>query len=173
MKTTVQLKAVWGWMLAGMLCLVMAGCGGSDGGGSGESASTVVPDSSSTSSASSSTGSGSSTQGGSTSTTNSGSSSPQTAQQLMIPPNIVTPVNNQIIYVGVSEDIRFEWTPVPDATAYIFELDGVQHGGTVTWAKVNLGIGVHRCRVWAMVNGKQGPASATITFTLESLFAAP
>jgi len=125
------------------------GCGGS-GGDSGGGTTTVVTNT--------------------VPTPGSGTVTPSAASQL-VAPQIVSPVNNQIFFVGSSEDINFQWTAVPGAEAYVFELDGTQHGGTVTWAKVNLGVGVHTCRVWGLVGGEPGPKSASVTFTLESLFA--
>ncbi len=153
-----------------LVCLaLLAAC---DDGGSSDSSSTAPAAAGSTSGgASGSTGSGSSgTSGGATGS--SGTATPPPAQ-VLVAPQLVTPIPNQVFFVAGTEDIQFEWTPVPGATHYILELDGTQHGGTVTKATVNLGIGVHTWRVWGLVNGQDGPKSETSTFSLESLFASP
>ncbi len=70
----------------------------------------------------------------------------------------MTPVPSQIFFVAGTENIQLEWTPVPGAIT-ILELDGIQHGGTVTKATVNLGIGTPGV-IWGLVNGQDSPAKA-------------
>lgn len=149
-----------------LVLTLLAAC---DNGGSGGSSSTAPAATGSTSGGPSGGTSGSA---GSGSTGSSGSATPPPAQAL-VAPQLVTPIPNQVFFVAGTENIDFEWTLVPGATHYIFELDGTQHGGTVTKATVNLGIGAHTWRVWGLVNGQDGPKSETSTFTLESMFASP
>ncbi len=153
-------------MKIGAALLVLALLAACDSGGSGDSSSSDPAAAGSTSG--STTGNGTNVA----STGSNGTTTPAPAQAL-VPPQLVTPVPNQIFFVAGTENIQLEWTPVPGATHYILELDGIQHGGTVTKATVNLGIGTHTWRVWGLVNGQDGPKSESATFSLEPLFASP
>ncbi len=87
----------------------------------------------------------------------------------LVAPQLVAPRNNQVFDPpdGNYVNIRFEWTAVPGAAAYVFELSGLGRrivSGTSTEQRCGSGT-LYRWRVCARdANGVNGPISGFFMF---------
>ncbi|MGD9612304.1 MAG: hypothetical protein AB7V22_05310 [Kiritimatiellia bacterium] len=93
------------------------------------------------------------------------------ATPTLVAPQLVAPANGWktevLLLMGNGYDTTFEWTAVPGAAAYVFELNGVETLLTGTTTSRELGYGDYEWRVWARdANGANGPKSAKFSFSI-------
>lgn len=94
------------------------------------------------------------------------------APPALVAPQLVSPEDdwkvNTFLLAGTGYEVEFEWTAVPGAVAYVFELDGVETVLTGTTTTEELGYGEYDWRVWARnADGANGPKSAKFSFEID------
>ena len=94
------------------------------------------------------------------------------APPALVAPQLVSPEDgwkvNTLLLAGDGYDVSFEWTAVPGAVAYVFELDGVETVLTGTTTTEELTYGEYEWRVWARnAAGANGPKSAKSSFEID------
>lgn len=87
----------------------------------------------------------------------------------LVAPQLISPEDgfeaNVLLLAGTGPDVEFQWSAVPGAAAYVFELDGDQTVVTGTTRTEELGFGDYEWRVWARdASGANGPASGKFEF---------
>jgi len=96
--------------------------------------------------------------------------------QAMVAPQLVTPADNQSYnsYGGVPVEVDFEWTAVPGAVSYVFELNGAQQAAATTTLTQPLAASVYQWRVWGKdANGASGPPSSKFKVTIVAAIGPP
>ena len=84
-------------------------------------------------------------------------------------PQLVSPEDGAVLDTSQTRvKVRFEWTAVRGADAYVLELDGVQHASALTAMTLSVARDTHphtwRVRPKKTSTGEIGPPSETFTF---------
>ena len=85
---------------------------------------------------------------------------------ILPPPVIIEPADGQTYSSFVELKVIFAWGDVTGAKHYVYEVDGVQHTTQGTSAAVNLNIGNHSWKVWAVAPSGQAGFSSSASFAI-------
>lgn len=100
------------------------------------------------------------------------------APPALVAPQLISPEDgwsdNVLLIAGTGYELEFQWSAVPGAAAYVFELNGDQTVVSGTTRTEELDFGDYEWRVWARdANGANGPASGKFDFGIHPLILVP